>query len=165
MIAKFIFLDIDGPLNAGRSDYMDPGKYGHHFDEIAVRNLGIIIDKTNAKIVISSSWRHLGLTKLREIWRNWNLPGEIFGCTPGHWGDETVFATRGDEIKQWLVKNASEPYTYVVIDDMGDDEALEEQKSLWITVNPHCGIDEIDANTAISILNANNKEGCKVPEN
>ena len=27
---KYIFLDFDGPLNTGRSDYMDPYRYGHH---------------------------------------------------------------------------------------------------------------------------------------
>ena len=28
---RFLFLDIDGPLNTGRNDYLDPDRYGHHF--------------------------------------------------------------------------------------------------------------------------------------
>ena len=45
---KFIFLDIDGPLNTGRNDYLDPCRYGHHFDDMAVWNLRRIIDETGA---------------------------------------------------------------------------------------------------------------------
>lgn len=52
---KFIFLDIDGPLNTGRSDYMNPEKYGPHFDDVAVKNLRHIINETAADIVLSSS--------------------------------------------------------------------------------------------------------------
>lgn len=28
------FLDIDGPLNTGRGEYMDPERFGHHFDDM-----------------------------------------------------------------------------------------------------------------------------------
>ena len=31
---RYLFLDIDGPLNTGRNDHMDPDCYGHHFDDI-----------------------------------------------------------------------------------------------------------------------------------
>lgn len=153
---KYIFLDIDGTLNTGRSDYLSPEKYGHHFDDVAVQNLRCIIESTGATIVISSSWRYMGISRLRELWQKWKLPGEIHGCTPGVWGDETVFDTRGEEIRQWLVENASEPISYVIIDDMGKTEATEEQRSRWITVDPHCGISESDMKLAIATLNAKN---------
>lgn len=51
---KYIFLDIDGPLNTGRNDFLDPERYGHHFDNEAVGYLRKIIDHTGAMIVISS---------------------------------------------------------------------------------------------------------------
>lgn len=41
----------------------------------------------------------------------------MIGCTPGEWGDEETFDTRGQEIQRWLEKNAVEPYQFVVIDD------------------------------------------------
>ena len=56
---RYLFLDIDGPLNTGRNDYLDPDRYGHHFDDKAVRNLRRIVEETGARIVVSSSWRHM----------------------------------------------------------------------------------------------------------
>jgi len=55
---KIIFLDIDGVLNVipqGRD------KYGMIFHPEFVENLKYIIEQTNAKIVISSSWRIDGI--------------------------------------------------------------------------------------------------------
>lgn len=150
---KFIFLDIDGPLNTGRNDYMDPGRFGHHFDDMAVRNLRRIIDETGAKIVISSSWRHLGLKKIREIWNEWRLPGEIAGCTPGVWGEGQVFSCRGEEIQRWMEENSDGDSCYIILDDMDNTEATDYQKHLWIQVNPHTGISHEDANIAIEKLN------------
>lgn len=156
--AKYIFLDIDGPLNTGRNDYLDPDRYGHHFDDMAVNNLRRIVDQTGATIVISSTWRHLGLERLREIWADWMMPGEIDGCTPGVWGDGRLFDTRGEEIQQWLLENTDGNYSYVVLDDMDDSEAVEGQLECWIRVNPHCGISYEDAINAIRILNKNDDE-------
>lgn len=152
---KYIFLDFDGPLNTGRGEYQDPDRYGHHFDDMAVRNLRRIVRETGAQIVVSSSWRHLGLQKIREIWANWGMPGEIVGSTPGLWGDDRLFETRGEEIQQWLEENAGEDYAFVIIDDMDNSEATEDQEDKWIQVDPHCGISYDDADYAIKILNRN----------
>lgn len=149
---KYIFLDFDGPLNTGRSDYMDPDRYGHHFDDVAVRNLRQIVDRTDAKIVVSSSWRHMGIEKIKSIWTEWGMPGEIVGCTPGVWGDSRIFNSRGEEIQQWLRENTDGESTYIIIDDMDDSEATVQQKDYWIQVDPHNGITYEDADLAISIL-------------
>lgn len=150
--SKYIFLDIDGPLNTGRGEYMDPERYGHPFDDMAVSNLRRLIERTGASIVLSSSWRHMGLIRLKEIWREWGLPGNILGCTPGAWGEEKTFKTRGEEIQQWLSDNAVPPYSYVIIDDIGKEEVLDGQETHWITVNPHTGISEEEVEHAIIIL-------------
>jgi len=155
---KYIFLDFDGTLNTGRGEFMNPDRYGHHFDDIAVRNLRRIVEKTGAQIVVSSSWRHLGLEKIREVWTSWGLPGEIVGCTPGVWGDGRIFDTRGEEIQQWLDENVVDDYAYVVIDDMDDSEAIEGQEDNWIEVDPHCGISYDDADYAIKVLNKDDPE-------
>ena len=42
---KALFLDIDGPLNTGRNDFLDLDRYGHHFDDAAVRNLRRIVEE------------------------------------------------------------------------------------------------------------------------
>lgn len=152
-MVKYLFLDIDGPLNTGRNDFLDPDKYGHHFDNAAVQNLRNILNCTGADIVISSFWRHLGLERLNQLWKDWELPGRIVGCTPGFWGDNQFFNIRGEEIEQWLKDNAPEPFSFVVIDDLGVEEATEIQKKIWITINPHCGITIEDATKAIQLLN------------
>jgi hypothetical protein len=152
---KYIFLDIDGPINTGRNDYYDPERNGHPFDDMAVSQLRRIVSESGAAIIISSSWRHMGLDRLRELWREWTLPGHIAGATPGVWGDGTYYRTRGEEIRQWLSENARPPFSFVVIDDMGEGEALDDQKESWVKVNPHCGISEEDADMAIRILGGN----------
>ena len=149
---KYIFLDIDGPINTGRNDFYNPEENGHPFDDMAVRQLRRIVDESGASIVISSSWRHMGLNRMKQIWKGWRLPGQIVGITPGIWGDGTYYNSRGEEIRQWLSENACPPFSYVVIDDMGYDEALDDQKDCWVTVNSHCGISEKDADKIIQIL-------------
>lgn len=154
---KYLFLDIDGILNTGRSDHLDPARYGHHFDNGAVQNLRRIIDCTGAVIVISSSWRHMGISKLQELWSKWNLPGELAGCTPGCWGDLRTFNSRGEEIQHWLKHNAMKfgntTFRYVIIDDFDKSEAIEGQEDKWITANPHFGLSSVNAIEAINILN------------
>lgn len=76
---KIIFLDIDGVLAVNHKDGRDD--YGSGFHPEFVSNLKRIIDKTGAKIVISSSWRHSGLTVLQEMWKKRELPGEIIDVT------------------------------------------------------------------------------------
>ena len=112
---KYIFLDIDGPLNTGRKEYLDPERYGHHFDNEAVNNLRRIVEVADASIVISSTWRNMGIKRIHEIWKDWKLPGNVVGCTPGGWGDGRSFNTRGDEIQAWLDENAKGPKAYVII--------------------------------------------------
>lgn len=159
---KYIFLDIDGPLNTGRDDYRDP-KYGDHFDSEAVENLREIVEATGASIVISSSWRHMGIKRMHEIWRDWNLPGKIAGCTPGSLGDDNAFNTRGEEIQAWLDENAKGPKSYVIIDDLGFDHFLENQYLRLIQVDPNCGITTDDALHAIKILNEEVSESYLFP--
>ena len=147
--SKYLFLDIDGVLNTGRNDYLDPEKYGHHFDNEAVGNLRRIINATNADLVISSSWKHMGVKRMREIWDDWHLPGRVIGCTPGEWGDNN---TRGGEIQAWLDNNSEGACAYVIFDDMEADKEIDGQFLHWVQVNPHCGISAEDAEIAIQIL-------------
>lgn len=124
---KLVFLDIDGVLNLIPQEF---DKYGDIFHPHLVDNLRHIINSTNAKIVITSSWRSDGLMKMRSMWKYRNLPGEIFQITPsGYWMkqhipewknyNETI--PRGEEIKIWLelspsLKNKIVTH-YVILDD------------------------------------------------
>lgn len=75
---KVIFLDIDGVLNL-RNRTRD--RFGSFFNKRFVDNLKRIIDFTDAKIVISSSWRMDGLAQMQAMWNKRELPGEVIDVT------------------------------------------------------------------------------------
>ena len=73
---KILFLDIDGVLNTGQyNKYMiennlnDFDENGSIFDPNAVDNLRLIIDCTNADVIISSTWRYDGLDKMQKFYQ------------------------------------------------------------------------------------------------
>lgn len=163
---KIIFLDIDGVLNTkwwysqmDRNTHRD--KYGYAFDPQAVANLRKIVEETGADIVISSSWKCMGLSQMEDMWKDRNLPGIIIGITPNSVSDELLidadidsmelFHIRGEEIKEWLKKHGKRVCNYVIIDDM--DNMLPGQQSHFVQTNPEMGITEDDAEKAIAILN------------
>ena len=163
---KIIFLDIDGVLNTkwwysqmDRNTHRD--KYGYAFDPQAVANLRKIVEETGADIVISSSWKCMGLSQMEDMWKDRNLPGKIIGITPNSVSDELLidadidsmelFHIRGEEIKEWLKKHGKHSCRYAIIDDM--DNMLPEQQSYFVHTNPEVGITEDDAEKAIAILN------------
>ena len=162
---KIIFLDIDGVLNTqdwhSRMTKDTPrDEFGWAFDPVAVENLGHVIKETGASIVISSSWKFLGLAKLREMWKIRNLPGTILDITPNTVSDEVLLnanldemelgVCRGNEIKEWLSKHKGEVSNYVIIDDF--DDMLPEQEDHVVLTDTLIGITEFDAEKAIAIL-------------
>ena len=163
---KIIFLDIDGVLNTtywyNQMSMSTPkDKYGYAFDPNAVANLKRIIDETGADIVISSSWKSLGLTELENMWQERCLPGTVLGITPNSVSDELLlnadldnmelFHIRGEEIKEWLSRHGKNISNYVIIDDV--DNMLPEQQKYFIQTNPEMGITEDIALLAIKTLN------------
>ena len=75
---RYLFLDIDGVLNTGRhSNYLvdnglsETDADGYLFDPKAVENLEYIIEETDAKIIITSTWRLDG--DMQALWRNRDL--------------------------------------------------------------------------------------------
>lgn len=123
---KVIFLDFDGVLNVIPQDH---DQYGGIFHQNLVENLGRIIEVTSAKLIISSSWRHMGLAMLRMMWEHRGYPGEIIGITPDLWRrvkDEEYHESlqRGDEI-QVVLNLHPEIENYVILDD--DQDMLKSQ--------------------------------------
>ncbi len=115
---KVIFLDIDGVLNVIPQGH---DEYGAIFHPEFVTNLKWIIELTEAKIVVSSSWRLNGLIALQEMWKHRDLPGEIIDTTPSIYLDKSEISfhnghqqkhptprtwdysmPRGCEIEYWL---------------------------------------------------------------
>jgi hypothetical protein len=167
---KVIFLDFDGVLNPLHYMHMlgkmwresngqikSQDEFGHLFFQQNIDALNHILEKTNAKIVVSSTWRLSGVKVLSDMFfeRNMNLAySEFFDITPDHaqltksglWiGDE-----RGYEIQAWLDAHP-EVTNYVIIDDQSD--MLPSQMNNFVKVNQWYGLTIEDAENAIKILN------------
>ena len=159
---KVIFLDIDGVLSPRwwNSDKQSDN-YGCLFDAKAVANFAKIIEKTGAEIVISSSWKDMGLVELQNMWRDRGLPGKIVDITPDYMSDELLLKEdssnmdylyeRGSEIQGWLLLHGDDVSRYVIIDDM--DDILPEQQSHFVQTDPEVGITNEDVKKVVHLLN------------
>lgn len=135
-----IFLDIDGVLRTHKSDLehatilnqeIPIRVYDRKFDPKAVNNINYISHYTNAKIVISSTWRNnFTIQELKEIFRDNGIRTEVIDKTE-------IGLTRGEEIREWLDRN--EVTNYVVIDDQVKDIINWVEKDKVIHVNPQEG--------------------------
>lgn len=168
---KVIFLDIDGVLNSGdnmRALYrlkINHGigetrdQHGQLFDERCVNFLDCIVRETGANIVISSTWRAAGLLKMKRMWGDRGLPGEVIDITPRVVSPEMVEkyyqvgADRGYEIQQWL-EDHPEVTDYVIIDD--DSDMLSHQA--FVKCNGKYGITYELMIESIQILNKQSSE-------
>ena len=114
---KVIFLDFDGVLNSQRY-FRCNGCEGVALDPVCMLRLQEIVAATDAKIVLSTSWREhwekemsecdgIGL-KINEAFKEYNLL--IFDKTPFSKID------RETDIEIWLRRN-SEVTEFVVLDD------------------------------------------------
>jgi hypothetical protein len=158
---KIIFLDIDGVLNS--SDYLatrskdeseDLYKYLDNFiDERAVLVLEEIASKSNAEIVISSTWRLYHFETLKTLLPNKGLTSKIIGKTPNKKG-----CCRGCQIHQWIrdnisyleVDSASSFKSYLILDD--DTDMLLQQKDNFIHITNDYGLTEKYIQICLNVL-------------
>ena len=160
---KVLFLDFDGVLNNWKyhnpwlgectlkEGYTDRDQFGFLFDTTCVENLKAIVDATAAKIVISSSWRHLGFDKILTLWKARQLPGEVIDIIPLHDRITTgnyESLSRGDCVNEWLAENAVDGF--VIIDDT--DDFLQEQKKYFVQTERDDGLSQLDCEIAIALL-------------
>lgn len=103
---KIIFLDFDGVLVNFENDA----------DPHCVEALNYIIERTKAKLVISSAWRLLyTMNELVHFLKFWGVKGEVIGKTISLDGIR-LSQVRPNEIEAWL-KNAPRVDSYVILDD------------------------------------------------
>jgi hypothetical protein len=57
---KIIFLDIDGVISTPDCVPITDGKY-YALNRECIKVLNEVMEKTGARLVLSSSWKHLGL--------------------------------------------------------------------------------------------------------
>ena len=102
---KIVFLDIDGVLNTceGLSMGLDPR---------LVQELNVLIRRSGASVVVSSSWRIAGLVRMRTMLREHGCVGPVSGVTPILGPVE-----RGLEIQAWLDRCRWRVSRFVILDD------------------------------------------------
>jgi hypothetical protein len=143
---KVIFLDFDGVITIPPKWYLNAGK---------IKWIKKIVDETDAKIVVSSSWRMDSVEETID---------KMIGCPKRcprnkmlYWLIDNLYdvthtyqGLRGQEIKDWL-NERNDIENYVIIDDDGD--FLDEQLYHFVQTNYEDGITETEAIRAIKVLN------------
>jgi len=165
---NLIFLDIDGVLNT--HEPLEEGVMCGKLHASKVRRLNLLIQETNASIVLSSAWRYLvhrgemNLTGLGWLLRSHGVIDCLVGITRPDtmerpkWDGSTPWQPcnneRGQQISDFLrvcVGMLGVPCSrYVVIDDL--DLGISEAKHPFVHVNGQRGFTWADYDKALAIL-------------
>lgn len=169
---KILFLDFDGVLNTDSYQIHlrvqgEPGwdDHGELFDPEAVGNLGRILDAVpETRIVVESSWKLQGFDELRLMWKERNLPGQLYDITPDIFCEELLFIDlsnpdnvrkvegigKGREISAWIREHGDMDCRYVILDDVAEFPG--ELASHHFRVSSNVGITTEDAMKVITFL-------------
>ena len=171
---KVIFLDVDGVLNSDRTLYEDIS-----LEDDLILNLKEIVDKTEAKIILSSSWRLSteAIAKLMDKLDKFGLAISGMTCDSVDldWLKKYKFDTtkkyldtkfdydenkqikithdRGAEIFKWL--HDHDDCAYVILDDEIEDIKPYLNESAIVKTSYKTGLTKEDVKKAIQILNKN----------
>ena len=150
-----IFLDLDGVLNTINHLKRQKNKSGKatnkSWEPTACKHISMLCEHYNARIVITSSWRHeYTFEQLQEFFASNNIPDKFIidvtnSIAPQQ--DRNNYC-RGHEIEHWLENNSSEETSYVIIDD--EANFLETQQKHLIRVDKNKGFSTKDAVTKAS---------------
>lgn len=155
---KVVFLDVDGVLNyKGCTSY-----YGgiYFVADEKLELLEKIIDATNAEIVLTSTWRQGASDMINGIQSfEANLYEELVNALEMHnleiWdctGAEEE--SRGEEIQSWISRQDVPLESFVILDDMCDEE-FGGLKDWLLQTDAEEGLQPYHVNMAIQILNEN----------
>ena len=149
---KIIFLDIDGVLN--HEEWYDKvvtskiKPINQDLDPSSIGKINRIISLTDAKIVLSSSWR-VDSNCSTTLYKSGLFKDSIIDKTPYIRHDENHM--RGFEIQKWLDETGYKISSYVIIDD--DKDMLDSQMNNFIQTSRWTGITDEDVDNCIKILN------------
>ena len=114
-MTKILFLDIDGVLNSAH--VIDEQRRADAIDRDMVERVNRIIDATDCKIVISSSWRlYHTFRNLKRCLTQHGMRDVAIDITPEL---DRAENNRGDEICAWLGIHP-EVTQFVILDDYND---------------------------------------------
>jgi len=175
--SKVLFLDVDGvlrPARAGGFDILNvEGEAAKNVDTSdffpsAIKALRHIIERTSAKIVLSSEWRRSDqlCQALSDLFAKNRVRSWTSKTTSGLEQEASQdpvrsFAERRNrEISEWLQEHEREVSGWVVLDDINLAISDENRKASTKMMQPHlvqtwplCGLTMGNAKTAVRILN------------
>lgn len=150
---NIIFLDIDGVLNTIKTEELAPSGF-IGVEDMPIKNLKKIIEETNAKIVLISTWKN-------EWSKSIGYKGEDFKYLEQRLNEFniTIFDktndciyNRGEGIKKYLYYHP-EITNWVVIDDIIFDDYNDEISKHFIHTDQCYGLTFKQALKTIEILN------------
>ena len=171
---KVIFLDIDGVLYSNRTLYEEIS-----LEDDLILNLKELVDKTDAKIILSSSWRLSteAIATLMDRLDKFGLAISGMTCdgvdldwlekyefdatkkyldTKFYWDENRqikITHDRGAEIFKWL--HDHDDCAYVILDDEIEDIKPYFSESVIVKTPYKTGLTKEDVEKAIQILNKN----------
>lgn len=137
---KYIFLDIDGVLNNSKT--LDDKTEPILLDDNNMKNLQHIVQTTDAKIVLISSykdsWVKFMLTSTGIIGRFLVMTFAKYGLSIFDKTESTeLFAGRGMGVKKYIKEHETE--NFIIIDDSASDYISEGLADNWIQPNKETG--------------------------
>ncbi len=159
---RVIFLDVDGVLN--HKGVFRPGNPAPLCPE-ACRRFRLVIEKTGASVVVSSTWRlghangGAGIDKLRahgvldHLHGDWRTVEATFEVVNGIVRRE---GNRGWEISEWLLRHP-EVTEYAIVDD--DSDMLPEQSSRFVQTSFEDGLTDRHAEALIGLFSEHAAKG------
>ena len=149
---KVIFLDFDGVIITPESRERSTAAFDllNTIDRRCLNLLNQLIEATQAKVVISSSWRYfISCEDIDRFLRECDFIGEIIGQTPVSKFTDYNKYRRDEEIKKWLAEH-EEIDAYVVLDDQ--PEILTEVDKYLVRTYYDEGLTTYHIKAAIEIL-------------
>lgn len=135
---NIIFIDIDGVLISDNDNT---------FNVNALQNLKYIVKKSNAKLVLSSTWRlhKKPLEHVKNVLSKYDM--ELFSTT----AINKYIKPRSDEILEFIENISSKINVnkWIAIDDA---EILTNNKENFFRIDPQYGLTQDDAHTIINMF-------------
>jgi len=142
-----IFLDVDGVISP-----FGGGNFEHH----CMENLKLIVIRTNAQIVLSSTWRTSDRTTEmvnKELVKRGLMP--CVSKTPNF--DGPSGRTRVDEILSWLENNEGKVANWIAIDDIDLAWNCKDMKGHFVHCVSSVGLTGASVTEAIKLLTSSQK--------
>ena len=145
---KVIFLDVDGVLNNDAT--LTRTVYWTVFvDDYLIERLKRLVEKTNAKIVLSSSWRvYRENEKFNKDFCQLVEKLNEFGLHIDDYTPEFATDDRGEEIDAWLKANPNVK-NFVIL----DDDKIKLHADHHVRTINRFGLTDKDVDKAIQMLN------------